>query len=80
MAHTVSYSHQLKLICLFDDNDTRTLYLDNPKSNLQASDIKDIESDMVTNQPIIGDKYGARFSKFNKAYIVNKTIYNLDLG
>lgn len=70
---TIISSSELKLLCLFDDDDTRTLTLENPRNDLTASDIQSIENDMVINQPIIGDKTGANFVKFKRAYTVDKT-------
>lgn len=70
---TIISSSELKLLCLFDDDDTRTITLENPRGGISATDIHDIETDMITTQPIIGDKTGASFTKFKRAYTVDKT-------
>lgn len=80
MADTITNTSELKLTCLFDDDDTRVISFDNPVSGLGKSDILAIQNDMVAYQPIIGDKTGAAFVKFNKAQIVDKSVIKLDLS
>jgi len=80
MADQVFYSSELKLNCKFDDDDTRWLTFDNPKNDLTKDQIKAIEQDMITNQPIIGDKTGAEFIGFTQAYTIDRTRYKLDLS
>lgn len=76
---TVKSSFELKLVCKFDDGDTRTITYENPKGNLTAQDIITIEQDMITNQPLIGDKTGARFAGFSDAYTVEQNKWILDI-
>lgn len=80
MANIVTYSSELKLTCKFDDDDTRVLTLDNPKYGLTAEMIHDIETEMITTQPIIGDKTGAAFVGFIGAYTIDRTKIKLDLS
>lgn len=80
MADKVTYTSELKLRCVFDDDDTRILTFDNPVSGLDKNAILDLQGDMINNQPLIGDKTGAAFVKFDRAQVVNKTKIVLDLG
>lgn len=80
MANIVINTSELKLGCKFDDNDTRILTLDNPRYSISADVIHDIETEMITTQPIIGDKTGAAFTGFYSAYTINKTVIKLDLS
>ena len=52
MADQVFNTSELKLNCKFDDDDTRILTFDNPQNNISAQTIHDIETDMITNQPM----------------------------
>lgn len=79
MADKVYYSSELKLKCLFDDDDTRIITYDNPDSGIDATTIKAIESDMIANQPLIGDKTGAAFVKFLSAKVVDRQKIVLDI-
>ena len=75
MAYTVTNTSELKLVCNFDDGDTRTLTIDNPKSDLDSTTILNLQASMVSTQPIIGDKTGAAFVNFSSAKIINKIKY-----
>ncbi len=79
MADKVTTSKTLKLVAKFEDNDTRTLDLDNPKDNLTAAQIKAFETVAKTTQAIIGDKGGANFYKFTDAKTIEKETTVLDL-
>lgn len=79
MADKVTTTNELKLEAGFYDNDTRTITLDNPKSNLTKADITAVGTLAAATNPIIGDKGGAAFVKFNSAKIYEKTVTNLDL-
>lgn len=69
MAHdVVKYDKTLYLNQEFADGDTRTISIPAPISNLTLQDLRELESYMVTNQPTIGDKTGAAFTKFKSAY------------
>ncbi len=79
MADTIKSSTELKLTCRFDDDDTRTITYEDPKGGLTAEDIISLEQDMIINQPLIGDKTGARFTGFDKAYTVEQINWILDI-
>lgn len=72
MATTVSTLNQLKLLAGFADEDDRTITLDDPKSNLTEQQIRAIESSAA--KVLIGDKYGATFTRFKTAYYRTGTV------
>ena len=80
MADTVKTSRELKTEFGFYDNDTRTVTLENPRTDLTAADIKAVATLAANTQPIIGDKGGARVVGINSAKIVEKTVVTLDLN
>ena len=71
MATTISTYSRLKLLAGFADEDDRTITVDNPKDNLTESQIRDLESSAA--KVIIGDRYGADFSRFKSAAYVRGT-------
>ena len=71
MAITINTYKQLKVVAAFSDEDDRTLTFDNPVDNLTEQDIKSLEP--LAAKVIIGDKYGAKFSRFKTAYYHNQT-------
>lgn len=77
---TVTSSREGKLLVKFYDGDTRTLTLDNPKSNLTATNVNNLVTFMTTNQPIIGDKAGASVTGAESFKIIEKTDVKLDLS
>lgn len=79
MADTVKSSSELKMVFDFYDGDDRTLTLQNPKSNLTATQIKAVGTLAATSQPIIGDKAGAAVVGIKSAVKKTKTVTKLDL-
>ena len=71
MAITINTYKQLKVVAAFSDEDDRTLTFDNPVDNLTEQDIKSLEP--LAAKVIIGDKYGATFTRFKTAYYHNQT-------
>ena len=80
MADRIKTSTSLNIECVFNDGDTRTITLKNPRSNVSSSDIESLESFMLENQIIIGDRDGFDFKKIRKAVKRNTTTTYLDLG
>lgn len=80
MADIVKTKNQLQLVAEFNDSDTRTITLDNPKSGLTAAEINAVGAYTKTNNCIIGDKAGACFERFNSAKIVTGTTVYFDLS
>lgn len=69
---TVSTLNQLKLLAAFADEDDRTITVDDPRQNLTEQDIRAIESSAA--KVLIGDKYGATFTRFKTAYYRTGTV------
>ena len=80
MADIVKSSSLLNIECVFNDGDTRTITLKNPRSNVSSSDIESLESFMLENLIIIGDREGFDFKKVRKAVKRETTTTYLDLG
>lgn len=59
---TVKTSSQLVLTAEFADDDTRTMSQDNPKTTITAAMMSSLTS--AAANVLIGDKTGARFSRF----------------
>ncbi len=79
MADVVKSSYVLKIKLGFADGDTRTINLDNPKDNLQASQIYELSQYIKNNNLLLGDKYGADSAGILTADIVESTKVTLDL-
>lgn len=80
MADKVSSSKELKLELYFQDGDTRTIAVDNPKANLTAAQINALGTLIKNSKVLLGDKGGADPVKFNSpARIIEKDVVSLDL-
>ena len=75
MAKTITTYSRLKLLAAFSDEDDRTLTLENPVSNITEAQIHDLEP--AAANVLIGDKYGADFTRFKSAAYVNGTTTNI---
>lgn len=80
MADTVKTATILNIECVFLDGDTRTIILKNPRSNISASDIENLETFMQENNIIIGDRNSSDFRKIKRAVKRDSAITYLDLG
>lgn len=74
----VKQSYELKLLAGFADEDDRTITLINPKRNLTAAQINAVGELAVG--VLIGDKYGAAFTRFKEAYYREGTVTTLDFA
>ena len=79
MADKVKTSANLVIECVFNDRDTRTITLKNPSNNISSTDIENLETFMIENHIIIGDRDSSDFRKIRKAAIRNTTTTYLDL-
>lgn len=79
MADKITQVSELKLVAKFNDNDTRTITVDNPKSGLTASQINAVAAVGVSTQAILGDRGAAGFNSFTEARTITKKTTNLDL-
>lgn len=79
MADTIKSSASLVIECVFNDGDTRTITLKNPRSNVSSNDIENLETFMIENHIIIGDRDNSDFRKIRKAVTREATTTYLDL-
>ena len=79
MADVIKSDSILNIECVFNDGDTRTITLKNPLSDISSSNIKNLETFMMDNQIIIGDRDGSDFRKIKRAVKRNTTTRYLDL-
>lgn len=77
MADITSRTYTLQLLAGFADADDRTLSISDPKANITEQEIRNLEP--LAAPVLIGDKYGAAFTRFKTAKLVEKTIKHLDL-
>ena len=79
MADTRKETYILKIKLGFADGDTRTINLDNPRNDLQASEIHSLSNFIKENNLLLGDKYGADSAGILTADIVESTKTILDI-
>lgn len=79
MADISKTTNILKIKLGFADGDTRTINLDNPKNNLQASEVHQLSNFIKNNNLLLGDKYGVDSAGILTADIVQATKTTLDL-
>lgn len=63
----------------FSDGDTRVVSLENPRRDLQASEIYELSQYIKNNNLLIGDKIGADSSGILYADIIESTKMILDI-
>ena len=80
MADKTKNESELLIECSFLDGDTRTIILKRPRNDLTATDIANLETFMLTNNIVIGDRDGSDFRKIKRAVRRNLTTTTLDLG
>ena len=71
MSVNINSYRQVKIVAAFADEDDRTITLDNPVDNLTEQQIKALEP--AAAKVIIGDKFGATFTRFKTASYHNQT-------
>ena len=79
MSDIYKQSYILKIKLGFADGDTRTINLDNPRNDLQASEINEVSQFIKTNNLLLGDKYGADSAGILTADKIASTKTTLDL-
>lgn len=79
MADVIKQEQTLQLKYIFVDTDTRINNIKNPKQNITAQEIQDLETFIRANNLIVGDKYNATFARM-KATRINKTTNTLDIN
>ena len=78
MADTFKTNKALKIVAGFADGDERTISIDNPSATVSAAAISALDS--LASGVLIGDKYGAAFTKFKDAGIYETTTVYLDIA
>ena len=76
MPDIITTKNQLKILAGFVDEDDRTITLDDPKENITWSDMENIAT-LATNV-LIGDKFGATFSRIKEAKYLETTTTELE--
>ena len=79
MADTRKETYVLKIKLGFADGDTRTINLDNPRNDLQASEVHELSNFIKNNNLLLGDKYGADSAGILYADIVQSAKTTLDI-
>lgn len=72
---TVKSYAQLKIVAGFSDEDDRTITLENPRDGITEADVQALPAAGV----LIGDKFGAEFTRFKSATYVRGTNTEWDL-
>lgn len=80
MADSATASYYIQFEFGFNDGDSRKQNVPNPKNNITDSDVAALDTWMVANNIVIGDKYGASSTGVNSATIVETTKLKLDLS
>lgn len=83
MADTQTTTRELKIENLFQDGDTRTITLKNPKAEITVSEIGELETLILnggTSTLLLGDQTGAPFRRINEVRRVTTTRTVLDIG
>lgn len=79
MADKVTTTNELKFEFAFADGDTRIYRLKNPKSENLRSQIEAINTMILQNSLIIGDKASGAFTGIYRVTRVNKRVMTLDI-
>lgn len=78
MADKYTLYNELKFVATFTDGDTRTITIESPNTEEDLGrKIKNLEARAAN--VLIGDKYGAPFSRFADARVIVGTRVDLDL-
>ena len=77
MARKYSNETRLKIVAGFADEDDRTINMPNPNDDVTEADIRALEP--YATSVLLGDKYGATFTRFKTASIINASYVDSDL-
>lgn len=80
MADKVTTTDELKFEFAFADGDTRVYRLKNPKSGNLTAQIDAINTLILSNNLIIGDKASGAFTGIYRVTKINKRVTTLDLS
>lgn len=79
MAHKVTTFNQLKLLAGFADEDDRTITIDNPDTSIDLG-VAIGQLEPLAAPVLVGDKYGATFTRFKEAKIVDGARTQIDIN
>lgn len=81
MADKTTNSYELKFVLQYDDDDTRTESIPNPKADITDPSTKETTRTKLNafGAITIGDKASGNFVRTKTAYVVEKAITELDL-
>ncbi len=79
-ADTVTSSTVAQLKFGFEDDDNRTVDVPNPKLDITPEEIVELETWIVANNAIVGDKAGAAVKEITSATLIDTTRINVDLS
>lgn len=74
---TIKNTTEVKLLAAFTDEDDRTITIPDPKANITEQEITNLQT--LAANVLIGDKYGAQFTRFKEAYYIYKTTTDYDI-
>lgn len=80
MADIIKTEQTLQIEYAFVDGDTRLNNIKNPKSDITAQEIEELNTFLRANNAIIGDRYSSTFAQINYAKRVNKTTTTFDIN
>lgn len=72
MAITVTQERILKVEYYFVDGDTRTQTINNARTDVTASEIRELQTLIKQDNLLIGDKNQATFGKISKAIFIGR--------
>jgi len=83
MADKQTITRELKIELLFNDTDTRTIILKDPKPTITTNDITSLEAVLLnggTNTLVVSDKTGATLNKIKTVTKIETTKTDLDIS
>jgi len=83
MADKQTITRELKIELLFNDTDTRTITLKDPKPTITTNDITSLEAVLLnggTNTLVVSDKTGATLNKIKTVTKIETTKTDLDIS
>ena len=80
MADIITSNQTLDMEFAFVDGDTRITKIKNPKADITAQDIQNLNQKIRANNLIIGDRYQSTFAQINYAKRVTKTTTTFDIN
>lgn len=78
-ADTITSEQELQIKANFGEDDNRTINVPQARSDIETSEIVELETWVRANNVLVGDKAGAAFTDFESAILLNTTRHKLDL-